>query len=329
LSAYAWVLGRALQYAAATAVIALAVSTISSGADTERFATAAYLAAIIAAVILALAWFARDARPLERTHGPIFPATFVFFVWVAAFLFAGTTLASQPGAEVRAVVACFGLIGAAALVRGGALAALHARLTAGGRRSAVTRYAVVITVVALGAGALVGSAESDGFTKLAYAAAVVAAATITASLIAPTPAGARLIEFYRQAAARWATPAGAFVFARTADYAVATAIAALLLAGLLPQPYAEPFASTAYLAAFFAALGIGMRWRLRGVAIEPVIRAERASNERVKFAATVAVLLVAGAGLALNSIAEEVAIAVCLCVIWAAIAKRSRSTTAP
>jgi hypothetical protein len=155
-------------------VIALAVSTISSGADTERFATAAYLAAIIAAVILALAWFARDARPLERTHGPIFPATFVFFVWVAAFLFAGTTLASQPGAEVRAVVACFGLIGAAALVRGGALAALHARLTAGGRRSAVTRYAVVITVVALGAGALVGSAESDGFTKLAYAAAVVA-----------------------------------------------------------------------------------------------------------------------------------------------------------
>src|SRR6516162_6311332 len=141
LSAYVWALERGLRFAAATAVVALAASTLFSGADAERFATTAYLAAIVAALALMLRWFVREVHPPQGERGPLFPAILTFVLWLAFFIGAGITLDSQPGAALPTIVAAFGLIAIAALVRGGALLKLCTKLSGGDRLSAVTRFA--------------------------------------------------------------------------------------------------------------------------------------------------------------------------------------------
>ena len=68
------------------------------------------------------------------------------------FITAGITLGSQPSAALATIVAAFGLIGAAALVRGGAVGRLRAKLSGGDRLTAVTRFAVATAIIALAAG---------------------------------------------------------------------------------------------------------------------------------------------------------------------------------
>jgi hypothetical protein len=325
VSAWAWAVRRGLAYAIATAVVALLLATLFPGGDAERFATTAYAAAIVAALLLTIKWFLPTGSEgtLDRSAGPIFPVIFTFAAAVAAFLLLGAALVSQPGTEVLAGAACFGLIGIAALARGGALAALNARLARGDRLSAATRYAAVAAVAALAASALLASQGAAGFAKLAYAAAVAATVTLAASLIAPTHAGAVIRRTYRNGSKLLREPASASVFTRTAEYGVATAVAGLILSSLLPAPYAERFAATAYIATIFAALGIGMAWRLRKVAAAPGPWSIRARDHRLQFAALVGVFLVIGSALQFSSVAEAFAICACLYLIRAAIVKRA------
>jgi hypothetical protein len=325
LSAFVWALGRALAYAIATAVVALLLATLFSGADAERFATTAYVAAIVAALVLAIKWFLRTGseNAPERTRGPIFPVVFTFSAGVAAFLLLGAALVSQPGTEVLAAAACFGLIGIAALARGGAIVAFNAKLARGNRLVAATRYAAAAATAALAAGALFSSQGAAGFAKLGYAAAVVATLALAASLIAPTRAGAFIQRTYLAGSKLLQDPAGSWVFARTAEYAVATAVAGLILSSLTPPPYAERFAATAYLATLFAALGIGMSWRLRAFAAEQGTWHSRTRYQYLQFAALVGAFLAIGSALQFSFAAEAVAICACLYVISASIVKRA------
>ena len=327
LSAYVWALERGLRFAAATAVVALAASTLFSGADAERFATTAYLAAIVAALALMLRWFVREVHPPQGERGPLFPAILTFVLWLAFFIGAGITLGSQPGAALPTIVAAFGLIAIAALVRGGALLKLCTKLSGGDRLSAVTRFAVAAAITALVAGVLLGSAHSEALAQIAYLSAIVATTAVAASLIAPTHAGSVAQRLYDQTVERGVTPANASIFAQTTEYAVATATAAILLASLLPQPYSERFATAAYLAVFFAILATAGRCILRNVGIEPEMTV-RTRAEWFKFAGSAVGLALLGAAFAFSYMAEAIAIVVCLGLVGVAVVKRIRMTTA-
>ncbi len=323
MSACAWTLGRALAYAAATAVVAILIASLIPGADAERFATTAYLAALVAAALLAIKWFFRGAPVTDsgRASGPVFPAVFTFACGVGALLLIGAAFVSEPGSEVLAVAGCVGLIAATALVRGGVIVAVNERLRRGDRLAAATRYAVAAAVAALAARALFSSHAGEGFARLAYAGAVGATVAVAASLIAPTAAGEAVRRRAARLAAALRAPESSRVFARIAQYGAATVIVALILASLVPEAYAERFTTTAYLATLFAALAIGMTWRLRDGALGGSRKGE--SIEWPRFALMVGALLVVGAGLAFSPLAEALAVCVCLYLIGATILKGS------
>jgi hypothetical protein len=108
-------------------------------------------------------------------------------------------------------------------------------------------------------------------------------------------------------------------------YAAATVAAAMILASLAPEAYAERFTTTAYLATLFAALGIGMTWRFR----DPRVESRGAAPVGwARFALVVGLLLAVGASLAFSPIAEALAVCACLYVIGAAILKSSRHSNA-
>ncbi len=189
-----------------------------------------------------------------------------------------------------------------------------------------TRYAVVAAVAALAARALLSSTAGEGVVRLAYTAAVVATVAIAASLIAPTATGAALHRHYERISNALRVPGSARIFARTAQYAVAIAVAGLVLASLLPEAYAERFTTTAYLATLFAALGIGMAGRLGNG--ESGAAGSATGVRWPRFALVVAGLLVAGAGLAFSPIAEALAVCACLYCIVAALLKSTSEKAA-
>jgi len=328
LKACDWALGRGLLYAIATAVVAIVIASFVSGADAERFATTAYLAALVVALLVAIRWFFRDVpeNGVRREPGPPFPAALAFASSLGALLLIGAGFAAEPGSELIAIGACFGLIVVAALARGGAFAAVNAWLRRGDRLSAATRYAVAAAVVALAARALFSAHAGDGFAKLAYAAAVVAALAVAASLAAPTAAGAAVRRQAAGLAAALRGPESPRVFAQTTQYAAATLTAGLILASLLPGAYAERFTTVAYVAMLFLALAVGMSWRLRNGAHAG--SGDGATIAWPRFTLVVGALLVAGAGLAFNPIAEALVVCACLYVIVAAILKGSRPSNA-
>ena len=120
------------------------------------------------------------------------------------------------------------------------------------------------------------------------------------------------------------TPQGAYVFGRTREYAIASAVVALLLAAVLPGTYAERFASTAYVATLFAAFAIVANWRLASAG-------SRGSGSTIEtrrlrpltFAAVVAALVAVGAAVAFSPVAEAIAVCAGLCVIAVAILNRA------
>ncbi|MBV8196623.1 MAG: hypothetical protein JO263_00690 [Candidatus Eremiobacteraeota bacterium] len=319
LNACAWALERALHYAAATAVVALAIATVATGASAERFATAAYVAAIAAAVIAALRWFLPAPPAAPRAAGPPFPATFTFALGLALLVVASAAAASQSAAEVRVVALCFGIIGGAALVRGGALSAFRRRLADADYLDYLTvtiRYCVVVVICALAAAALFAGGVTDAFAKLAYASAFVATVLVTASLVAPSRVGALARTAYAESRRLLAAPAAAGVFARAAWYSVAMIVAGLLLTSVLPAGYGERFATVAYLASLVAAFAIGMRWLLRSADRDG---APPARAQWWRAAAIVAAWLIAGAGLAFSALGETALVVAALCAIAAAI----------
>ncbi len=325
VSHWSWALTRGLEYATVTAVAALFVAALLSGPDAERFATVAYVAAIAAVIVLALkSLLPRNApRVSGRVVGHTFPAVFTFTLSVAALLLIGAAFVAQPAAEALSVVAFVAAIAAAALVRGGALCALRTSLARGDRLTAATRYAAAAAVAALAAAALLSSQQADSFAWLAYVAAVVAAVTVGASLIAPTSAGDMLRRTYVRGAEVLQLPESAGVFARTTQYAIATAVVALALASLSPEQYAERLSTTAYLALLFGALAAALSWRLGPAGSGPDRLAAPRIERPLRFAAVVAVLVAIGSVFASSALAETAAACACVYAIGVVLLKRA------
>jgi amino acid transporter len=118
-SALAWALRGATRFAIATCVVALLLAAYLSGADAERFATTAYLAAFFAAVALAIEHFLAEAdRPEQRSSSK--PTLLTILGWaggVFVLLCVVAALVSKPGGEIVAIIAGFALVLLAALAR--------------------------------------------------------------------------------------------------------------------------------------------------------------------------------------------------------------------
>jgi hypothetical protein len=258
----AWALTRALRFAIGTCVVALILATTLSGETAERFATTAYLAAIVAAVALAAGRFLPVAsQESAAVPVPVFPKFLAYSTGLAFFLSLAAALVSQPGAEALAIIACFALVFLAVLVRCGTMAAFNTRLVRGGFIEAAIRYAVLFGISALAIAGLVPSDAVDSLTKFAYRLMILATLLLCVSLIAPTRAGLWVQRSSVRTVAWLDQLADAFVFERTVSYAAIVAVAAIALASLLPAPFAEPFAIAAYTAAVCAAVGVAMECR--------------------------------------------------------------------
>jgi uncharacterized membrane protein YtjA (UPF0391 family) len=255
----AWVLGHAVRLAVATVVIALILATTLQGEGAERLATTAYLAAIFAGIALVIQRFLPAAEPIPVTQA--FPAFFTFFVAVAFLISLAAMLVSDAGAETILIVACFGIVAVAVLIRSGTFAALNAVLVRGGRAEAAARYAVMFAIFALVLAALLPGDLAGGAANIAYRLMIFAALFLVALLIAPTPAGLFLKQRSEQLRTWFDKLARALVFERAATSAAVIAVAVLLPASFLPNAYAEPLAVAAYLAAAVALVCIAVECR--------------------------------------------------------------------
>jgi hypothetical protein len=260
-SALAWALGRALRLAIGSGVVALILATTFAGAVAERLATAAYLAAIFAAIALVAQRFLTESQEPRTQSAPPFPSFLGYSVSVAILLSAAATLASQPGAEVVLVAACVALVVIAVLVRAGAFAALNVALARGSVLAAATRYAVVAGAGVLVLTALLPADSADGTALLAYRITVIATLLIGASLVAPTRVGGWVVRNGKGFVRELDRLAQALVFERTASFGAILTIALIVPASLMPAPFAEPFVIAAYLAAAVAAFGLAMECR--------------------------------------------------------------------
>lgn len=258
-SVFAWALSRALRLAIGTCVVGLLLATTLSGDVAERLATAAYLAAIFAAFALVLGRFFPYAAEERRAVSAAFPAFLSFSAGVVVFLSLLALLVSQPGAEALILLVAVALIVTAVLVRCGTAGAFNDLLTRGGFLAAVSRYAAVAIVVALALAAIFGA--DDSIVAFAFRLTTVATLAIALSLFAPTKAGLWAQNQYVCAIAELDRLARAFVFERTATYAAIVAVAAMIVASVLPLGYAESFGIVAYVAAASAAFGVAMECR--------------------------------------------------------------------
>jgi hypothetical protein len=247
-----WALDRALYFSIVTSVAAVLVSLVVPNTDAERFATAAYLAAVFAAIVLAIKWFVPARAPQEaaRPSLPSFPEALGFAAGATILVVAAASFAPNPGAEMQVIVFSLVTVGVAAIGRAGAFARLRERLRRGGPLAATTRYAGVAALAALALAALLPVEVANFFAKLGYAAACVATSCFFVSVLAPTPIGRQLRATFVEGLAT----SGEAVFAPAIRYAVVTLVAALFVASLLPRRLAEPFAVIGYLAAAVATL---------------------------------------------------------------------------
>jgi peptidoglycan/LPS O-acetylase OafA/YrhL len=120
--AISWALRRAIRFAIATCVVALLLAAYLSGADAERFATTAYLAAFFAAVALGIEHFLVEAdRPEQRSSSiPTFPTILGWAAGILVSVCVVAALVSNPFGAILAIVAGFALVLFAALARNGA-----------------------------------------------------------------------------------------------------------------------------------------------------------------------------------------------------------------
>ncbi|HET6275275.1 MAG TPA: hypothetical protein VFE16_04970 [Candidatus Cybelea sp.] len=249
-----WVLGRALRFAVGTCVVALILATTLAGDGAERFATTAYLAAIFAALALAVqrAIPITDEEGVSSAPAAPFPTFLAYAIGIAVLLTLVSSLVSLPGAESFALVVAVALVVASALARSGALAEFHAALVRGGLLVAASRYAIAIGLLALVIAAFAGGEASESIVRIAYRLVLLATLFVAASLVAQTSAGESARVLWLRTTA---------FFDRGILVAAVAAVAAMVVAGILPAPYSEPFAVAAYAAAACAAIGVAMECR--------------------------------------------------------------------
>lgn len=316
-----FLLGRATGYAIAAAVLSLAIAAVLSGADAERFATTAYLAAIFGALAIAARRFLPDVEPPPRSGDPElpFPAVFKFVVGIVALVGFGASFVFDPVYEGIALAACFGLVGVAALVRAGTVRRTAALLAGGGAVAATRRYAVVVCAVALATAALLAPQDSERYAKIGYALAVIGVVTVAASLL--YSAHPRMRAAVTRVTAMLATPASGSVYSACATYAGAAAVLAMLFALVLSGEQSERFATVGYVAAVFGAVALAAKWRIGAPAGAAI--ALRTPGDVLRFAEGVAALTIAGAALAGSPFAQVSGILGCLWIVAYAVAIRN------
>ncbi|MGC9992415.1 MAG: hypothetical protein ABSD52_08490 [Candidatus Cybelea sp.] len=264
-------LRRALRYTVGTATVALVGSNLLPETDAERLATTAYLAVIFAAVTLAVLHFvsggatAEQKRPLAVT----FPTALLSVVLVTIVLLVGAALAGQPGAEGFAFLVCAVFTALMALSGAGIFRALHVALVAGTRPAALTRYAVLVAIVALLLATVLPGEMRSTVVEGACWADVVAAICLSVSLIRRTGLGRFVMAGFRGGPTRF--------FERTIGYAAYACAGALLAAALFPQS-GDTLAFSAYVAIVIATVGVAVETRVRLVAASR--RATSISNPR-------------------------------------------------
>ena len=124
------------------------------------------------------------------------------------------------------------------------------------------------------------------FSAIAYAAALIGAATLAWRLAAPTAMGALVKQGWVESSEVVTQLSSDLAFARLINASVIAIVASILMAGVLRRPFSEPFATVAYLGAVFAAVGVGMEcWRRRTQPVEPAKEAESYVWSRARRAA--------------------------------------------
>lgn len=261
-----WALRGAVGFAIVACVVALLLAAYLPGDASERLATTAYLAAVFAAVALAITQFVPGTDRQERpTYSmPAFPTLLGYTLGIVVFVSVVAALVSQPGAELIALAAGFGLVVLTALVRRGAFVALNARLAAALRPRSLRVAATHGLAASFGALAVVPLLPDDATGIVAafgYRLFFVAALLLLWSLLAPTNAGAFARQRYASAIGYVDRLARELLFERLATYAAALAAAAFIAAGLLRGGFAEPLASFGYVASIACAIGVAMECR--------------------------------------------------------------------
>jgi len=261
-SIVAWALSRGLGLAIATCVVALILATTLSDEAAERLATTAYVAMIFAAIV----FFAARIVPATQDHsshdtGFTFPAFLGYAGAVVVCVSVLAALVSQPGAEVLAIGAGFGLLAAAALVRAGAPASLKAALLHGGVKAATVRCAALVAAGALAVAAFLPEYEGGIAARFAYWVAIIATLALGASIVAPTAAGLWMRRGYARVIRRLDRAGEARFFARSAAYAAGVSVASIIVTVFLPAAVAKPLAVIAYFAAAAAAVSLAMECR--------------------------------------------------------------------
>jgi hypothetical protein len=261
-----WALRGAVGFAIVTCVVALLLATYPSGDASERFATTAYLAAVFAAVALAITQFVPGTDRQERSLSsmPAFPALLGSALGIVAFVSVAAALVSQPGGELIALIAGFGLVILAALVRRGTFVPLNARLAAALRPRSLRVAATHGLAASFGALAVAPLLPDDATgiaAAFGYRLFFVAAVLLLWSLLARTNAGAFTRQRYERAIGYVDRLARELLFERLATYAAALAAAAFVAASLLRGAFAEPLATIGYLASLACAIGVAMECR--------------------------------------------------------------------
>ncbi|MGB6599805.1 MAG: hypothetical protein WBE77_01815 [Candidatus Cybelea sp.] len=260
-----WALRGAVGFAIVTCVVALLLAAYLSGDASERFATTAYLAAVFAAVALAITQFVpgtdRQERPARSM--PAFPTLLGSALGILVFISVVAALVSQPGGELIALVAGFGLVVLAALVRRGTFGPLNARLAALRPRSlrVAATHGLAASFGALAVAPLLPDDAAGIAAAFGYRLFFVAALLLLWSLLAPTNAGAFARERYARAIGYVDRLARDLLFERLATYAAALAAVAFVAASLLRGAFAEPLATIGYLASIACAIGVAMECR--------------------------------------------------------------------
>jgi hypothetical protein len=264
--ALTWALTGAIRYAIALAFAAILLAILIPDAGAERFATTAYLAAIFAAIVIGTKWlvFRGVDDGLSRPVTITFPRVLGFATSLLALLIVVSGLAADPGAESAVILYCLAAVALAAVGRAGAFAWIHARLASGDRIVATIRYSAIAAAFALLANALLRSALSEFLSMVAYAAMLTGASALAWRLAAPTALGTLVKQSWMESSEAVTQLSSDLAFARLINASVVATIASIAVASVLRRPFAEPFATVAFLGGVFAAVGVAMEcWRRR------------------------------------------------------------------
>ena len=185
-------LRRALRYTIGTAIVALVGSNLLPETDAERLATTAYLAVIFAAVTLAALHFVSGGATASKSGLWSLPFPRLCSRWCSSRSSSWSGLLLPGNRELKGslfLALCRVHRAMAAFGGGGLFRTMHVALAAGGVPAALTRYGVLAGVVALLLAMVLPVEMRAVAVEAACWAVVVAAISLSVSLIGKPASG--------------------------------------------------------------------------------------------------------------------------------------------